>query len=97
ATGQGTTDRPTRRTETEDPPLQAPHSQSDASDSTVFLRGAHEYRPVAPGTRRPQPTAAVSPRWLGLSNFHDPPDASAQPFFSPSRGVQFPVCSFSSG
>ena len=69
---QGVTNRAHRCTETEDQRIQDSHSQPHARFSTFFLRGTDEYRPVAAGARRPQPTAAVSPRWRGPKQFSRP-------------------------
>src|SRR5258708_11586549 len=69
---QGITKSSHRRTETEDQRIQDSHSQPHARFSACFLRGAHEYRPVAAGTRRPQAAAAVSPRWRRPKQFSRP-------------------------
>src|SRR5437762_9388413 len=69
---QGVTNRAHRCTETEDQRIQDSHSQPHAKFSTFFLRGTDEYRPVAAGTRRPQATAAVSPRWRRPKQFSRP-------------------------
>ena len=60
---QGVTNRAHGCTETEDQRIQDSHSQPYARFSTGFLRRADEYRSVASRTRRPQPAAAVPPRW----------------------------------
>src|SRR5438876_100330 len=60
---QGITNPAHRRAETEDQRVQDSHSQPHPRFATCFLRGTDEYRPVPAGTRRPQPAAAVSPRW----------------------------------
>src|SRR4029077_3103397 len=69
---QGVTNRAHRCTETEDQRIQDSHSQPHARFSTFFLRGTDEYRPVAAGTRRPQPATAVSPRWRRPKQFSRP-------------------------
>src|SRR5438034_8416179 len=69
---QGVTNRAHRCTETEDQRIQDSHSQPHARFSTFFLRGTDEYRPVAAGTRGPQPAAAVSPGWRGPKQFSRP-------------------------
>jgi DNA polymerase IV len=59
--------------------IQDSHSQPHASYSTVFLRGADEYRPLL--RERVGMSSQQRFRLVGvdLSNFHDPEDASAQP------------------
>jgi DNA polymerase-4 len=63
ASPQRITNRTHCGAQTKDQRIQDSHSQPHASYSTVFLRGADEYRPLPPGTCRRELAAAVPPRW----------------------------------